>query len=361
EVFGAQGGIQMFCRALCLATGHWAQKHGVIAEAVVLNDRFAPDSRYVNGGFKNYVAAGKRKSSLVSAYLKSVLPGPPDLVVFGHVSLSKLALIPAVRLQKYCVVAYGVEVWRPLSKGEQRAIRNSDAVLAISDYTGSNVIDRSRVGPDKVKLFPCSLDPYWIADGVEPSNEIDKPVILTVCRLTRDDSYKGVDSVIRSLPSVIARIGDVEYRIVGDGDDLQRLKSLANEVGVASHVKFMGELTSEQLREEYRRCSIFVMPSEGEGFGIVFLEAMAGWKAVIGGAHGGTPSVVKHGETGILVERLNVNAISEAISTLLEDHALRTRLGDAGYERLSNVFTFNRFESKLDELFSSMLRESAIG
>jgi phosphatidylinositol alpha-1,6-mannosyltransferase len=354
EVFGATGGIQMYCRSLCLAAGGWAEQNDVSLDALVLNDHAAPDSRYVNGGFGHFVTAGKSKSRLVASYLKHVLPNPPDLVVFGHISLSKLAVLPGVRLRRTCIIAYGIEVWRTLELMEKRALLKADAVLAISEYTMRELIKRNSLAPERIKLIRPSLDPHSVPDG-SPQEAVNPPVILTVTRMARDENYKGVDSVIRSLPAVVDQLGPVDYRIVGRGDDIPRLQALAREVGVSQYVTFTGELSAAALSNEYRYCSLFVMPSEMEGFGIVFLEAMAYSKAVIGGAHAGTSSVVRDGETGILVGRSDIEGITSAIVKILKDDELRSRLGRSGYQRLLDVFTFQRFDADIRELLESQL------
>jgi len=355
EVFGATGGIQMFCRSLCLAAGSWAEKNDVLLDALVLNDCVAPDSRYVNGGFNQFVTAGKNRTRLAASYLKRVLPNAPDLVVFGHIGLSKLAVLPAVRLRKSCIVAYGIEVWRSLPSMEAKALSKADAVLAISDYTARELFTRHSVASERVRIIQPSLDPYWTPD--EPAQESgNPPIILTVARLSSGDNYKGVDSVIKSLPAVVEQIGRVEYRIVGSGDDIPRLETLARDANVSQFVNFTGELPAEALRNEYRTCSLFVMPSEMEGFGIVFLEAMAYSKAVVGGAHAGTPSVIQDGKTGLLVERLNIEGISDAIVRLLRDDALRTQLGRAGHQRLLDDFTFQSFEAKFHSYLRTVFR-----
>jgi glycosyltransferase involved in cell wall biosynthesis len=210
------------------------------------------------------------------------------------------------------------------------------------------VLKRNRLSPDKVRLFPCSLDPYWNAEDSNPESLPGIAVILTVCRLTKDDAYKGVDSVIKSLPAVVKEYGPVSYRIVGDGDDVPRLISLAEELGVSSYITFVGALSDGELRSEYQRCSVFVMPSEGEGFGIVFLEAMAHGKPVIGGAHGGTTSVIEHEESGLLVNRLDVDSLAHSITRILKDDELRLRLARAGNERVRRDFTFQSFEANFD-------------
>jgi phosphatidyl-myo-inositol dimannoside synthase len=367
EAFGSAGGIQMFCRSLCLAAGRWAQRNDALVSAIVLNDggdkNFAPDPRYINGGFHSYIACDKSKAKFVYRYLKQLLAYKPDIILFGHIALSPLALLtlaPDKRV-KSCVITYGIEAWQTLSSAERKALQRAEAVLAISDYTRDEVIKRNHLSPAKVKLFPCALDPFWAADAQSQSQESAPPLLLTVSRLTTSDAYKGVDSVIESLPMVIREFGAIDYRIVGSGDDLPRLRRLAEKLGVADSVTFTGTLTNEALQECYRRCSLFVMPSEGEGFGIVFLEAMAYAKAVIGGAHAGTPSVVVHGETGLLVERSDTSGLGQAIIQILRDHELRRKFGRAGKQRLLDKFVFDRFEENLGSLLTTCLadRESA--
>jgi glycosyltransferase involved in cell wall biosynthesis len=131
------------------------------------------------------------------------------------------------------------------------------------------------------------------------------------------------------------------------------LRALAAKVGVSSYVKFIGGVTDAELRDEYRRCSLFVMPSNKEGFGIVFLEAMAYGKPIVGAAEGGTPSVVKNGETGLLVDYADVAGIANSITRLLGDDTLRESYGRAGHRRLLNEFTFDRFEHNLEQLLGN--------
>jgi glycosyltransferase involved in cell wall biosynthesis len=250
-------------------------------------------------------------------------------------------------------VAHGIEVWRGLAAAERKALLRADAVLTVSEYTRDEILSRNALSLEKIKLIPPSLDPYWSADS-ESGSVVVPPVILTVTRMAKDEDYKGVDSVIKSLPAVVAQVGAVDYRIVGRGDDVPRLQALAEKLDVSKYVTFVGELSADALRREYRSCSLFVMPSEREGFGIVFLEAMAYAKAVIGGDHGGTPSIIKNGDTGLLVKRLDIAGIGDAIVRVLTDDRLRQRLGDSGHERLVNVFTFPRFQADVSSFLSSM-------
>lgn len=350
EAFNCAGGIQMFCRSLCLAAGRWAKSNGGSVSAVVLNDSGAPDPRYVNGRFESFATAKKSKVKLLGHYLKQIVADCPEWVIFGHVSLSPLALVSKVIRPsvKVAIVAHGIEVWRPLSWAERRALKSAQLVLAVSEYTRLQVATNGQIDLDKIRIFPCALDPHWTTD----TNRIasNAQMLLTVARLNTDDRYKAIDNVIRSLPEVARAVGPIEYRIVGAGNDVPRLKTLAEELGVSHIVNFVGLASEEDLRRHYQDCSLFVMPSNEEGFGIVFLEAMAFGKAVIGGANGGTPSVVKDGETGLLVESTDVSAIGKAITRLLQDEQLRTTFGEAGHQRLMKEFTFERFEQNLQDV-----------
>jgi glycosyltransferase involved in cell wall biosynthesis len=357
EVFGASGGIQMYCRSLCLAVGEWAQRNNSTVSAIVLNDNAPPDTRYVNGRFDTFTTVGKSKSRFIKSFMRQVAASRHDVLICGHVSLAPLAL--ASRLFnpgiKTVVVTYGVDVWRPLSTLDRSALRNADKVLAISEFTRDEVVERHSVPRERIDLFPPSLDPFWQVDMPSQESQATPPMILTVGRLERSEVYKGVDSVIKSLPAVVAEYGAVDYRVVGKGDDVPRLKALAEELSVSEYVTFTGGVSEQELRDYYRRCSLFVMPSEKEGFGIVFLEAMAYGKPVVGGAHCGTPSVVRDGVTGLLVNRQDIAGLSRAINGLLSDDQSREKLGRAGHERLLSEFAFERFESNLDVLLSSLL------
>jgi phosphatidylinositol alpha-1,6-mannosyltransferase len=355
EAFESAGGIQMFCRSLCLATGHWAETNDASVAAIVLNDQAAPDSRYVNGGFCSFIRAGGSKAKFIRSYLARIAAWKPDLIVIGHISLSPLALLalPLHHTAKVCIIAYGIEVWRPLTFSQRNALQRADRVFAISEYTRGELLKRNSLHADRVTLLPCSLDPHWFVAAEPHTHSSTPPILLTVGRLMRDEAYKGVDSVIQSLPRVVREFGPVDYRVVGQGDDIPRLKEMAERFSVSQFVTFTGKLSEEEMRELYQKCSLFVMPSEKEGFGIVFLEAMAYSKPVIGGAHAGTLSVIDDEKTGMLVNRLDVKGISDAIVRILKDDDLRFRLGRAGHEKLLSMFTFKNFEANFHAFLNS--------
>jgi glycosyltransferase involved in cell wall biosynthesis len=205
-----------------------------------------------------------------------------------------------------------------------------------------------------VLVLPWALDPEFF-DGVgtvRDSGAVQKAsrILLTVARLAASERHKGIETVIEALPRVLRVVPDVRYVVVGDGDDRSRLERFAAEKCVREHVHFKGVLAEKELARHYAECDVFVMPSCQEGFGVVFLEAMAYGKPVIGGDHGGTPDIIRDGVNGFLVEYGDVEALADRIIRLLTDHDLRQRMGDVGRRMVMENYRFEHFSQRLTKL-----------
>ncbi len=135
---------------------------------------------------------------------------------------------------------------------------------------------------------------------------------------------------------------------VGEGDDLSRLKKIAADLGVSECVRFLSGLSRREIAACYDRCEVFALPSTGEGFGLVFLEAMAFGKALVGAACGGTTDVVEDNVNGLLVPARDSERLAEALAALLQDELLRTKLGQRGAEIVRRDYSFKVFQSKLE-------------
>jgi phosphatidylinositol alpha-1,6-mannosyltransferase len=165
--------------------------------------------------------------------------------------------------------------------------------------------------------------------------------------------------MLRALPSVIAKIPNLTYAIVGDGDDRPRLESLAKGLGLADHVLFTGEVSDSQLAALYHRSEVFALPArtviddrnpKGEGFGIVFLEAMAFGKPVIGPYYGAPAELIRHGETGLLVDPENPAAVAEALLHLLSLPEEAERMGESASLQVRQEYSFDSFCQRLGKL-----------
>jgi phosphatidyl-myo-inositol dimannoside synthase len=250
-------------------------------------------------------------------------------------------------------------VWEPLARLRRMALRSASRVLAPSKYTADHVAAVQRVATEKIRVLPWALDPEFealaakAAKAPAPANFPDGRVVLTVGRWRADERYKGMDTLITALPRLLPRWPELQLAAVGEGNDREWLEDLAEESGVRRHVHFLSGLSYAELAACYARCEIFALPSRGEGFGLVYLEAMACGKPVIGGAHGGAPEVIEDGKTGYLVPHGDAVQLATAIETLLTDPALQQEMGRRGKQRVENEFRFSVFAKS----FRKILRE----
>jgi phosphatidyl-myo-inositol dimannoside synthase len=163
-----------------------------------------------------------------------------------------------------------------------------------------------------------------------------------------------METLISELPRLLHERTDLQLVAVGEGDDQTWLEQIAEGCGVRKHLHFMTGLTYPQLAACYVACEIFALPSRGEGFGLVYLEAMARGKPVIGGAHGGAPEVIDDGKTGYLVQHGDVPQLATSIQTLLADPVLAKEMGARGRERIERDFRFNVFAKSLKKILREL-------
>lgn len=248
----------------------------------------------------------------------------PTLIVCGHVNFGPLALALHHALGiPYVLLAFGIDVGLHLSRWELRALRGARAVWSISRWTRRRVL-ACGVAEENVRILPVTFQET--AFDVGPASAVlrarhsigpNDKVILTVGRLDSRERYKGYDKVLMALPAVHRAVGPVRYLIVGQGDDIARLRALAAQLGVDEQVTFCGFVSDLELADYYRLATVFAMPSVAEGFGIVFLEAMACGVPVLGGNKDGTTDALADGDLGLLVDPESTEAISDGLISLL--------------------------------------------
>ena len=224
----------------------------------------------------------------------------PDLVFCGHLFMAPLAIL-AGRLTGARVIlqTHGIEVWPRPGRLQAAAIEACDLVLCVSRDTRERLLTWTRIAPERVLVTPNTVaDRFTPGDGRGIRAALDlneKVILLSVSRLDPTQQYKGQDRVIGLLGALRARGHDAVFVIGGSGEDSDRLKALARTEGVADHVRFVGEVSNDQLLDLYRTADLYLMPSSGEGFGIVFLEAMACGVPAVGLALGGAPDALGRG------------------------------------------------------------------
>ena len=217
----------------------------------------------------------------------------------------------------------------------RRALRHASLVLAPSRATADYVINLQGVRPERVRVLPWGLDPDFDSKiAGEPAATLPPEfpsgrVVLTVGRWLATERYKGMDTLMTALPRLLLRWPELQLVLIGSGDDRPWLEAIARESGVQRHVHFLSDLTYGELSACYAACEIFALPSRGEGFGFVYLEAMARGKPVIGGAHGGAPEVIQDGVTGYLVPHGDPVQLATSIDSLLSNPELAAADGRA--------------------------------
>jgi phosphatidylinositol alpha-1,6-mannosyltransferase len=235
------------------------------------------------------------------------------------------------------------------TSGIRRAIgrvvsRKAHRVIAISKFTEREVV-KLGVEPDRIVVITPGVDvePFMTEQNVGELRAgmglEDCKVILTVGRLTK---RKGHAQVIKALPSVLKAVPNARYLIVGtDMGEEENLRALAKTLDLEDHVLFVGHVSMEDLPKYYHLCDLFVMANyelehsrDTEGFGIVFLEANACGKPVLGGRAGGVEDAVIDGETGLLVDATDTNELSQTLLRLLMDREYSTLLGTNGRRRV---------------------------
>jgi phosphatidylinositol alpha-1,6-mannosyltransferase len=218
---------------------------------------------------------------------------------------------------------------------------------------------------DRVRVVPLGADPFFFRPGIDtvavraryrlPPGRL----LLSVARLTR---HKGIDTALQALARLRTTHPDLHYAVVGTGEEHDALDAEARELGISDRVRFLTDVPDRDLPALYNCAEIYLgvsrlMEQRVEGFGISLAEASACGLPVIAGRSGGMPAAVRDGATGLLVEADRVNPVVEALERLLNDAALRGRLGAAGRRAVESHYNWNRVTADLirigDELGAS--------
>jgi glycosyltransferase involved in cell wall biosynthesis len=199
---------------------------------------------------------------------------------------------------------------------EQMILKEADTVVAVSDYIKTLLIERNDLSPQKVLTIRNAVDASFF---VPDSYERDATTLLFVGRIV---PQKGLDVLIYSLRYLIPKIPGIKLCVVGDGDWVQDARNLARDCGYPEKVEFCGWKSKEELLRYYQKCSVFVMPSQFEPFGLTALEAMACGLPVVASRVGGLREIVVEDWNGFLVDMKNPPAFAGRIFQLLEDPLL---------------------------------------
>ncbi len=328
EIFSQEGGIQSYIKDVLTAYVNLVKSQGHQSEIFLLRDgknchNFL-DTNIIKFHYLKTIPAWQGRLKLSTFLLMGLLREKCDYIFCGHINLapliniySKLFGIP------YIVLTYGKEVWETLPKTKQKALQQAEQIWTISRYSRDRLCQSNQINPEKVKILPCVVDGNIFTPAPKPLELLKKynlensQVLMTVARLWSGDIYKGVDVTIRALPEILTVFPNVKYLVIGRGDDQPRLAQLAKDLGVEKQVIFAGFIPTAELVNHYRVADAYIMPSQ-EGFGIVYLEAMACGIPVLAGSADGSADPLQDGRLGWQVPHRDVHQVAMACINILK-------------------------------------------
>jgi phosphatidylinositol alpha-1,6-mannosyltransferase len=294
-------------------------------------------------GIRLRSARGGRARMAAWSLARSRAPLDGSLVLVMHLHLAPLAVMLEMRGASVAVFLHGIEAWTPLRRRESAALDRATALLSNSNYTAARFRDANPRFASR-PIAVCHLGARApLLRTVTP--EISGYALI-VGRLAAGERYKGHDALIDCWPEVVARVPGATLVIVGDGDDRGRLERLAADRGVRDRIVFAGRAPDAELAGWFQHAAFLAMPSQGEGFGLAFVEAMRAGKPCIS-ARGAAEEIVEDGTTGIVVDATVPDALTSALVRLFSDPDGRERMGRAGAARIASMFEERHFAARL--------------
>lgn len=307
DAFGGHGGIALYNRDLLTALC----SHEDCIEVVAI-PRLMPNPSEPQPVKMTYVTSGlNSKIGYFRTVLQTVKQNPRfDLIVCGHINLIPIAMMLRAWLKAPVLLEiYGIDAWQPTkSRLTNMLLQKIDAFVSISDITRQRFLAWSNLPAEKGFLLPNAIHLEEYGPGPKSPALLKryglegKTVLMTLGRLNSNERYKGIDEVLELLPEMAMENPDLVYLIVGDGDDRNRLEAKACILGVANRVVFAGFIQEAEKADHFRLVDAYAMPSQGEGFGFVFLEAMACGIPVVASKVDGSREAVRDGELGLLAD-----------------------------------------------------------
>lgn len=319
DAYGGHGGIALYNRDIAEALAEMPE----IDEVVVIprNVPLPPES--IPGKVRFLPQAAGSKLRYILGAL-SEARRDFDLVICGHINLLPLAVLLNLQIRApLALMVYGIDVWKPPGGLTRRWMKKASAVWSISAITRDRMNAWAGLPASKYVLLPNAihLERYGMeekrVDLVEHHQLQGCKCIMTLARLSAAERYKGIDEVLEVMPSLLKTEPALKYLLAGDGDDRPRLEAKAASLGLADRVIFTGMVKEADKADLFRLADTFVMPGRGEGFGFVFLEALACGVPVVGSKVDGSREALRDGMLGELVDPVDPASIRQSILAAL--------------------------------------------
>jgi phosphatidylinositol alpha-1,6-mannosyltransferase len=353
DAFGGRGGIAKFNRDLLRALTAHPECEEVVALPRVISDDVGP----LPPKLTLRTSAAGSKARFIGSVLRHAGDGHFDAIICGHIHLvPAAAFVQQQQRAPVLLVTHGVEAWQPPKGLLRRSLaRRVDAFVAVSELTKRSFVGWAGLDPDCGRVIPNCVSVDEFTPGPKDPALLQRyglagrRILLTLARLPSRERYKGVDETLEILPALAREIPSIAYLVVGDGHDRPRLEAKAAALGIADRVVFAGYVPEAWKVAHYRLADAFVMPGRGEGFGIVYLEALACGIPVIASTMDGSREALRNGMLGQLVDPSNPSELKDAIRTAL---GIDTRLVPPGLDFFSVEQFTTRWHAAIDGLLA---------
>ena len=363
DIGAVSGGIQSYTLAIVRALESLLGPEAI--KISLKHERVRPPQLSGGIAIRSYgsVPKGLRTAAFAAGGIAWALQDRPRLIFSCHPNFARVgaALGRAIRSQ-FWTAAHGIDAWEACPRRVVAALASCDRILAVSEFTRRKLIACHSLDPARISVLPNTFDarrffPNTGSGDVREELGLGREnhLLLSVGRMAEPERMKGFDLVIRAMPQILKGAPGAYYVIAGAGPDLPRLRQIAGECRVAERVKFAGFVPDERLPAYYNACDAFVLPSKKEGFGIVFLEALACGSPVIAGTVDASGEALLGGELGILVDPDSIEEIAAASISLLTRSHGRIELFDRSYlsRRVTEAFGPETFANSLRHLLST--------
>jgi phosphatidyl-myo-inositol dimannoside synthase len=355
--FSSTGGIEKFNRAFLKALLHFEASLALNIYAAGMYDKGVDLNYTQDKNFKPFY--GKRMKFIIANCIRFF---KTDELILGHLNLALLGRIFKILFphKKLTVICHGIEVFGYVTSTKKKVLQSADLVLAVSQFTKTQLVSKQGVAEDKVTVFPNTLDPYFQTPQI-----FEKPVYLlerygiaahekilfTLTRLNSNEGYKGYDKILSALPALVKKGIQFKYILAGKADEAEKEKvqQLIKKLELEKYVILPGYIMDKEVTDHYLLSDVFVMPSKGEGFGIVYLEAMACGLQVIAGNKDGSTEALQFGKLGILIDPDSEPMLEEAIVECLGSSKNPLHI----QQQMLNFFSFEKFKNRMQAVLSN--------
>ena len=361
--FSSTGGIEKFNRAFLKAMIQLQTTLSLSVYAAGMYDRNV-DNRYIPE--KQFRPFYGQRIRFVISHLYQFFK--TDELILGHLNLALLGKLFKLLFpqKKLIVICHGIEVFDEVAGSKKKVLQQADVVLCVSNYTKEQLITKQGIAAHKIVVFPNTIDPFF-----ELPQQFNKPqhllqrysidanekVLFTLTRLNHAEGYKGYDKILKALPALIQKGIQFKYILAGKADEMEKeqVMQLVKQLKLEQHVILTGFIADEEVTDHYLLADVYVMPSKGEGFGVVYLEAMACGLPVIAGNKDGSTEALQFGKLGILIDPDDEQALKAAIiASLSKDHQPQMV-----QQNMLKYFSFEQYTQRLKNVLQNTSVEAA--